>query len=125
MPMIRLFIIFQPFYYSHPGNRQFMHESQNKPKIKSEGSERKKRLILGGRTYTVDDDDISVISPTNDKNKNTDRVDKSKTIDDGIVKGAEVDKRYFFIILLISSVKLKCFNCLYLISKSRFEAFQI
>ena len=50
-----------------------MQESNNKPNNK----DRKKRLVLGGRTYTIDDDDISVISPANDKsntkehNKNT------------------------------------------------------
>ena len=48
-----------------------MQDSQNNPRSGSTGSQRKKRLILGNRTYTIDDDDISVISPTNDKSKDT------------------------------------------------------
>ena len=55
-----------------------MQDSQNSPRTGSTGSQRKKRLILGGRTYTIDDDDISVISPTNDKSKDTEVADKSK-----------------------------------------------
>ena len=53
---------------------------QDKPKPGSQGSERKKRLVLGGRTYTIDDDDISLISTTNDSNRNQDKKDKSKSI---------------------------------------------
>ena len=71
-----------------------MQDSQNKPKIGSKGSERKKRLILGGRTYTIDDDDISVISPTNDKNKSVELVNKSKSSDQVFEEGKEVEKRY-------------------------------
>ena len=71
-----------------------MQDSQNKPKIGSKGSERKKRLILGGRTYTIDDDDISVISPTNDKNKSVELVNKSKSSDQLFEEGKEIEKRY-------------------------------
>ena len=62
-------------YFSHPGNRQYMamQESTNK----QNNRDRKKRLILGGRTYTIDDDDISVISPANEKS-NTKENNKTK-----------------------------------------------
>ena len=69
------------FYLSHPGNRQYMamQESNNKQNNK----DRKKRLILGGRTYTIDDDDISVISPANEKNntKENNKNTKDHSID--------------------------------------------
>ena len=42
-----------------------MQESNNIPSNK----DRKKRLILGGRTYTIDDDDTSVILPANEKSR--------------------------------------------------------
>ena len=71
-----------------------MQDSQNKPKIGSKGSERKKRLILGGRTYTIDDDDISVISPTNDKNNSVELANKSKSSYQVFEEGKEVEKRY-------------------------------
>ena len=72
-----------------------MQDSQNKPKIGSKGSERKKRLILGGRTYTIDDDDISVISPTNDKTKSIDLANTSKSSVQDFGKDKEIEKRYF------------------------------
>ena len=72
-----------------------MQDSQNKPKIGSKGSERKKRLIQGGRTYTIDDDDISVISPTNDKTKSADLANKSKSSDQVFEEDKEVENRYF------------------------------
>ena len=46
-----------------------MQDSNNKQASGSQSSERKKRLILGGRAYTIDDDDISVISPAEEKSK--------------------------------------------------------
>ena len=72
-----------------------MQDSQNKPKIGSKGSERKKRLILGGRTYTIDDDDISVISPTNDKTKSIDLANTSKSSVQDFGKDKEIEERYF------------------------------
>ena len=48
-----------------------MQDSQNKFNGSSKNTERKKRLILGGRTYTIDEDDISVIAPENGKAKAT------------------------------------------------------
>ena len=48
-----------------------MQDSQNKLNGSSKSAERKKRLILGGRTYTIDEDDISVIAPENGKAKAT------------------------------------------------------
>ena len=82
-----------------------MQDSQNKPKIGSKGSERKKRLILGGRTYTVDDDDISVISPTNDKAKSVDN--KSKSSDKVFEEDNEVEKRYFLASQYINNWKYR------------------
>jgi hypothetical protein len=63
---------------SHPGNRQHMarQDSQNKLKSGSKSGDRKKRLILAGRTYTIDEDDISVIAPDNEK---TQSLDSDKT----------------------------------------------
>ena len=72
-----------------------MQDSQNKPKIGSNGSERKKRLVLGGRTYTIDDDDISVISPTNDKTKSVDLDNKPKSCDQVFEEDKDLEKRYF------------------------------
>ena len=65
--------------FSHPGNRQFMamQDSQNKPRDGSTGSQRKKRLVLGNRTYTIDDDDISVISPAIDTIQNIEIAEKT------------------------------------------------
>ena len=47
-------------------------DSQNKLKSGSKSGDRKKRLILAGRTYTIDEDDISVIAPDNKKNQSLD-----------------------------------------------------
>ena len=47
-------------------------DSQNKLKSGSKGGDRKKRLILAGRTYTIDEDDISVIAPDNEKTQSLD-----------------------------------------------------
>ena len=72
-----------------------MQDSQNKPKIGAKGSERKKRLILGDRTYTIDNDDISVISPTNDKTKTRDLANNSKCSVQDFGRDKEFEKRYF------------------------------
>lgn len=47
-------------------------DSQNKLKSGSKTGDRKKRLILAGRTYTIDEDDISVIAPDNEKTQSLD-----------------------------------------------------
>ena len=47
-------------------------DSQNKLKSGSKSGDRKKRLILAGRTYTIDEDDISVIAPDNEKTQSLD-----------------------------------------------------
>jgi hypothetical protein len=56
-----------------------MQESNNK----QNNTDRKKRLVLGGRTYTIDDDDISVFSPANEKSnmKETHKNTKDSSMD--------------------------------------------
>ena len=60
-------------------------DSQNKLKSGSKSGDRKKRLILAGRTYTIDEDDISVIAPDNEK---TQSLDGDKTANSTTAKKA-------------------------------------